>query len=259
MIARRVWRAACLVAAAGAASCASPFAPQYEYEEQVYLSVDGSGSVVINTSLPALVALRGLAIDPSPAGPIDRDTIRRAFEAAGCRVDNVSRFWQRRGRRFVQARIGTDDVRRLSGCGPLSWSSYSLSPFPEEGLRYQQAVGAASPGEPGPVAWDGGELVAFKLHLPSRIREHNVKRLDGTNGTIERGNILTWEQRLADRRASRPVVIDVKMDSTSILNTTLWIFGGAFAAAVLALVVVIWLVMRRGRKAKWTPTLPTPP
>jgi hypothetical protein len=250
MIARRVRRAACLVAAAAAASCASPFAPQYEYEEQAYVSVDGSATVVINTSLPALVALRGVAIDASPAGPIDRDTVRRAFEAAGCRVDNVSRFWQRRGRRFVQVRIGADDVRRLSGCGPLSWSSYSLSPVSEEGLRYQQTVGAASPGEPGPVTWEGGELVAFKLHLPSRIREHNVKRLDGTNGTIERGNILTWEQRLADRRAGRPVVMDVTMDSTSILNTTLWIFGGAFAAAVLALIVIIWMVIRHGRRTR---------
>jgi hypothetical protein len=42
--------------------------------------------------------------------------------------------------------------------------------------------------------------------------------------------------------------MDVRMDATSILHTTLWLFAGAFAAAVLLLVVVIWMVVRRGRK-----------
>ena len=98
--------------------------------------------------------------------------------------------------------------------------------------------------------WDGSELVAFKLHLPSRIRLHNVKKLDGANGDAERGNILTWEQTLADRRAGKPIDMDVRMDSTSILYTTLWLFAGAFAAAVLVLVRSSGSRFRRGRKAK---------
>ncbi len=77
-----------------------------------------------------------------------------------------------------------------------------------------------------------------------------MKLLDGTNGTVERGNILTWAQTLTDRRAGKPIVIDVEMDQTSILHTTLWLFGGAFAAAVAMLIVIIWLVVRHGRKAK---------
>jgi hypothetical protein len=240
-----------VVAAALTASCANPFAPQYEYEEQVYLSVDGRATVVVDTSLPALVALRGAAIDPSLNGSTDRAAIRRVFEAAGCRVDNVSRFWTRQGRRFAQIQVSADDLRQLSGCGLLAWSSYSLTSIEGGGLRYQQTVGAAAAADPGAVNWSGNELVAFKLHLPSRIREHNVKRLDGTNGTIERGNILTWAQTLADRRAGRPVVIDVKLDGTSILHTTLWLFGGAFAAAVAVLALAIWLTIRRGRKTIW--------
>ena len=90
------------------------------------------------------------------------------------------------------------------------------------------------------------------MHLPSRIRFQNVKRLDGSNGTTERGNILTWEQRLSDRRAGVPVAIVVKMDGTSILNTTLLIFAGAFVAAVLVLVSIIWWVVRKGRARKLT-------
>lgn len=263
MIASRVGRAACFVAIAATAACASPFAPQYEYEEQTYLRVDGRATVVIDSSLHALVVLRGFAIDPSPDGQIDRESVRRIFQSAGCRVDNVSRLWRRHGRRFVQVRVTTDDVQKLSACGPLAWSSYALDPIEPDGLRYRQTVAGQPQPSAGPsgsqgvaaaagAGWDGSELIAFKLHLPSRIRWHNVKRLDGTDGTHERGNILTWEQRLADRRAGRPIAMEVEMDSTSILNTTLWIFGGAFAAAVLLMVVVIWLVMRRGRKAGLT-------
>ena len=38
------------------------------------------------------------------------------------------------------------------------------------------------------------------------------------------------------------------MEATSILYTTLWLFGGAFVAAVIVLVTLIWLTIRRGRK-----------
>ena len=249
MIVRFVRLAAVLVAGAAlSAACANPFAPQYEYEEQVYLSVDGRATVVIDSSLPALVALRGLAIDPSLDGPADRDGIRRVFEGAGCQVDEVSRFWTRSGRRFVQITVSAADVRTLPACGPLAWSTYALGPIEGGGLRYQQNVGAPAAADPGAVNWTGGELIAFKMHLPSRIRWQNVKLLDGTNGTVERGNILTWAQTLADRRAGTPIAMQVDMDETSILHTTLWLFAGAFGGAVLLLVVSVWLVIRNGRK-----------
>ena len=61
-----VCAAALLVAFAIASACRSPFAPDYEYEEQLYLSVDGSARVTVDASLAALAALRGVAIDTSP-------------------------------------------------------------------------------------------------------------------------------------------------------------------------------------------------
>jgi hypothetical protein len=42
--------------------------------------------------------------------------------------------------------------------------------------------------------------------------------------------------------------MEVDMETTSILYTTLWLFGGAFVAAVIVLVTLIWLTIRRGRK-----------
>ena len=241
-------RLAGLLAAAMLAACSNPLGPQYEYEEQLYLNVGGTATVIVDASLASLVALRGAAIDPSPDARLDRAEIQRVFERAGCTVDNVSQTWRRKGRRFIQIRVSTADVYALAACGLLSWSSYSLIAS-DEGLHYRQTVGAAAGQDPGPVSWDGSELVGFKLHLPSRITYHNVKRLkDGQDGTIERGNILTWEQRLADRRAGQPIDMDVRMDRTSILFTTLWLFAGAFAAAVAALGLIIWLTIRRGRR-----------
>lgn len=229
-------------------ACSNPFGPQYEYEEQVYLRVDGAATVVVDASIAALVALRGVPLDPAAPASTDRANLRSMFEAAGCHVDNVGQPWRRRGRRFVQVRISTPDVRTLAKCGLLSWSSYALGPQ-GDGLRFQQVVGAPAVRDPGQVNWDGSELVAFKLHAPSKVRAHNVRRLDiDEPGDLERGNILTWEQRLADRRAGKPIDIDVSMDATSILYTTLWLFGGAAVAAVGTLGFIVWLTVRRGRK-----------
>ncbi len=230
------------------AACSNPLGRQYQYEEQLYLGVNGAATVVVDTSLPALVALRGVTIDTSTNARIDRAEIRRLFEAANCPVQNVGQPWRRKGRRFVQVRLAAGDVRTLSKCGLLGWSAYELKPV-DRLLHYRQVVGAPTVRDPGTVNWDGSELVAFKLHLPSRVHFHNVRRLeDGTTGSVERGNILTWEQRLTDRRAGTPIEMEVQMDETSILNTTLWLFGGAFLAAVVTLVLIVWWTMRRGRR-----------
>lgn len=230
------------------AACRVPFGRQYEYEERVYLSVNGSATVVIDASVAALVALRGVALDPAASTAIDRGAVRTMFEQAGCHVDNVGQPWRRRGRRFVEVRVSTQDVRTLSRCPLLAWSTYALDQS-GDALHYRQVVGPPTGRDPGQVNWDGSEIVAFKLHLPSRVLTHNVRRLEVDEpGDLERGNILTWEQRLTDRRAGKPVTIDVQMDETSILYTTLWLFAGAFVAAISALALTIWMVVRRGRK-----------
>lgn len=241
-----------MVVLMGAGACANPLVRQYEYDEQTYLDVDGSAEVVIAASVPALVALRGVALDVSPAAGIDADEVRRVFEAAGCDVQRVSRPWRRDGRRFVQVSLTLPDVRKAASCGVLAWSTYSFERMRDEAgqdrLEYRQTVGAAAGASPGEVKWTGTELVGFKLHLPSKVLHHNVRRLvDNQPGSIERGNILTWEQRLTDRRAGAPVAIEVFTDPESILYQTLYLFAGAFAAAVALLVTIIWIVIRRGR------------
>lgn len=230
------------------AGCSNPLGRKYEYEEQIYLGADGTASVVVDTSIPALVALRRLPLDPAISARVDREQIRKLFATAGCEDVRVGQSWVRSGRHFVQVRLQTKDVTKLSSCGPLAWSSYV---FTREGdqVRYQQTVGARPDGPIPATNWKGTELVAFRLHLPSRVRFHNVKRLeDGSNGEAEHGNILTWEQRLTDRLAGQPVSIDVRMDAQSILYRTLWLFGAAFLAAVVLLIGLIWMTVRRAKR-----------
>ena len=244
--------AMCLVVVAlSATSCANPLARQYEYDEQTYLATDGSATVVLSASVAALASMRGLPLDPSPQARISSDDVRRAFEAAGCDVERAGRPWRRNGRRFVQARLHVADVRKAAACGVLGWSAYGFEVSPAQ-IRYTQNVGPPSGTVPATappgIAWNGSELVAFKLHLPSRVTFHNVRRLeDGSVGELERGNILTWEQRLSDRLAGVPIAIEVKTESESILFRTVSLFAGAFAAAVIVLMLLIWFTIRRGR------------
>ena len=237
-------------------SCGGPFSRQYEYEEQLYLDVDGSATVILNSSVNALRVLRGFEAAAPTARP-DRDDVRRRVEAQGCPVTRVGRPWSRRGRYFVQIRFATDDVRTLSRCPLLAWSRYELKPDDSGTLRFEQKVGPSANGEKEVLAAD--EIMAFRLHLPSRIRRHNARRLeDNEVADIERGNILSWEQTLADRRAGKPVAIEVVMDAESILYNTLWIFAGTIAAAVMTLAGAVWLMKRRGKKGS-VPAVPRVP
>jgi hypothetical protein len=237
---------------------------QYEYEEDLTLGIDGSATLVVNASLASLAALRGLDVPTDPAARVDLDEIRALYETPVSDVTRVSRPWRRNGRRFVQIRMEISDINRLSEVPPLAWSTYAFGPArpgelqstrqrPEdvEGIHvYRQIVGpsAMKPGTLKNYGWDGSEIVAFRLHLPSKIRYHTARDID-TNETVQasRGNILAWEQHLADRLDGQPVNVHVEMESQSILYRTLWLFGGAFAAAVLLLVLLIWWTMRRGR------------
>jgi hypothetical protein len=220
----------------------------YEYEEDLYLSLDGSADLIINASIPALVALRGFDLDDSPTAQVDRDRIRTLYESPLTDVTRVSRPWRRDRRRFVQIRLQVSDVRNLSDVAPFAWSRYELTTEGREVL-FRQAVGpsALRPGTLENVGWTGGELVAFRLHLPSRILDHNARDLEKDLPIdVQRGNILSWEQHLTDRLEGKPILIQVRMDGESILYRTLWLFFSAFAAAVLLLGVIVWLTVRKG-------------
>jgi len=245
---RRVLVLTVLIAAAAAACGGATLLRQYEYEEDIVLGVDGTATVVVNSSIPALVALRGLDLDPGPRARLDRRRLEAAYTSPATRVLRVSRPWRRNGRRFVQIRLETDDVRRLAEAAPLAWSTYRLDRT-ADAVTYRQTLAAPSGARAaaeGSAGWTGEEIIAVRLHVPSRILYHNVRRLeDGQPGQVARGNILTWEQRLADRLAGAPLEIEARFEPQSILAATLWVFGVATAAALVVLGGLIWWTVRR--------------
>jgi hypothetical protein len=215
---------------------------QYEYEEEIYLSLDGTATVYVNSSIAALNALRGTTFDASPEARVDTTAVRAYYATPATRVVRVSQS-RRNNRRFVHVRLDVDDITRLGEVAPFAWSKYQ---FTSDGdlFKYRQLVGSATGKDPGNAGWNGGEIVAFRLHLPSKIRYHNTKR------DVGRGNILVWEQSLAERLRSVPVELDARMERQSILYTTLWLFGTTFVAVALAFgVVVVWIV-RKGAREK---------
>lgn len=234
----------------------SPLGTEYEYEEDLTLSLDGSARLVVNASIPALVALRGLKLPVDVKTRADqlKEEVRSAYASDQTRVGRIS-TWVRHGRRFVGINIAVSDVRTLPKVAAFSWASYDLHQEGEQ-VVFRQTL--SKPMAPGLVAsgLTGNEVVAFRLHLPARIRFQNSRYLDKNESRpAARGNIVTWEQRLADRLQGQPIayaedkkpdVMEVRMDRESILYRTLWLFGIAFAAALVVLAGLIWLTMRRG-------------
>jgi hypothetical protein len=221
-----------------AASCRGTFSRKYEYEEDVYLNVDGSATVYVNASLPALVALRGVDLDTNPRARFDRRKVRAIFESPHTEVESVTGS-RRDNRRYAHLRLNVPDVTRLAEVAPFAWSHYALDREGEV-IKYRQKIGPAAARAVGDVGWTGEELVAIRLHLPSRVPFHNAP-----SKAIERGNIIRWEQTLADRLKGQPIDIEVHMEPQSILVRTLALFGTMVALAALTFALVIWLVMRR--------------
>src|SRR5207302_8778603 len=125
---------------------------------------------------------------------------------------------------------------------PCQWSTYDFRRQDDQYL-YLQTLGAAAKKEIGDVGWTGNEVVAFRLHLPSKITYHTNN--NGVDNYL-RGNILYWEQPLTARLDGVPLLIDARMQTQSILYRTLLLFGATFLAVAATFAVVITLVLRRG-------------
>jgi hypothetical protein len=232
-----------LISALAVSACGvrSPFKPQPEYEEEIYLALDGTATVNVNASIASLVALRGVSLPTDPRARVDRGDVRRLFEGPGVSVTSVS-LSRRHMRRFAHVALDVTDVRKLSQLAPFAWSRYRLD-VREDAVDFQQTVGAPAGRAVNDVVWDGSEIVSFRMHIPSEILYHNAKG-------VQRGNILEWDQPLAARLAGDELDLQVNMEPRSILYSTLLLFGGTIVAAAATFAVVIWLIVRKGRTAE---------
>jgi hypothetical protein len=140
---------------------------------------------------------------------------------------------------------------------PFSWSSYQFEQS-GEAFVFRQVVGKPSGRPVGDVGWNGEELVAFRMHIPSKVLFENAST------DVQRGNILAWEQRLTDRLAGAPIDLHVEMAPESILYSTLLLFGATIVAAAAVFAAAVWWLIRRGARslaevtAAPTPAAPRP-
>jgi hypothetical protein len=221
------------------AAC-SALTKKYEYEEEIYLRLDGSATVNVNASVASLVALRGVDLPVDPKARLDRDRVRGLFSTPGADEPRLT-LSRRDGRRFVHVSLDVPDVRQLQRQRMFAWSTYRFD-RETDAVVYRQRVGAPADHSPQGAGWTGREMVVFKMHIPSEIPYHNAP-----SRQTERGNILRWEQPLAARLKGEPLDVEVRMEPESILYSTLLLFGLTVIAAAMTFGIAIWWVVRRGR------------
>ena len=220
------------------AACANVIARKYEYEEEIFLALDGSATVYVNASVPALVALRGFTLPLDPNARLDRMLVRELYTTPTSTVESIT-LSRREGRRYVHLRLDVPDITRLSEATPFAWSTYR---YRETGDRFEfgQQMNDAAGVDAGNPGWQGDELVAVRVHLPSRVEYHNSPAR-----RIERGNIIVWEQLLSERIKGVPLAIEARMEKESILFRTLALFGGMAVLVAITFAGVIWFVRSR--------------
>jgi hypothetical protein len=225
-----------------AAACENVIARKYEYEEEIFLSLDGSATVYVNASVPALVALRGFKLPLDPAARLDRMVVRDLYSTPATTVESVT-LSRREGRRYVHLRLDVPDIRRLGDAPPFAWSSYRYLEG-DDRFEFGQQMQAPAGADAGSAGWQGDELVAVRVHLPSRVDYHN-----SPTRRIERGNIIVWEQLLTERLKGVPLTVEARMEKESILFRTLALFGGMAILVVLTFAGFIWFVKTRKPQA----------
>jgi hypothetical protein len=227
-------------------SACGGLAQKYEYEEEIYLRLDGSATVNVNASVASLVALRGVDLPVDPKARLDRGQLRALFQSPGAPAPRVA-LSRRDGRRFVHVSLEIPDVRQMQRQPMFAWSTYRFD-RDSDSVVYRQRVGPPPAKAVDRGGWTGRELVVFKMHIPSEIPYHNAP-----SRKTERGNIVRWEQPLAARLKGEPLDVEVRMEPESILYTTLLLFGLTIVAAAITFGLVIWWVVRRGRESEEIP------
>jgi hypothetical protein len=156
-----------LIAVLASIACGNIIARKYEYEEEIFLDLDGSATVYVNASVPALVSLRGVKLPLDASARLDRQAVRDLYQTDATDVASVTTS-RREGRRYVHIRLNVGDIRRLADVPLFAWSQYGYREN-EGQFEFTQTMRGSAEQSVGDVGWDGSELVAVRLHLPSKV------------------------------------------------------------------------------------------
>jgi hypothetical protein len=223
-----------LFLAAGLGSCV-----RYEYEHEFWLDVDGSGRVNVTGRPDLWAAFKGL-----PAGAGEDALSQRArelFERSGLRVRRVD-VTHRRGRPYLFVAASFDDLNKLGGTPAFPDLRIALR---RDGERLRLQGSWQRPPAFTTVTAEGDGLMAVRFHLPSKIYEHQ----NAAEG-VERGNILGWRQEVAAALRGTALAFGAVLDERSIFYSTVGLFAAAVALAVGLLAVMIYIVRRKGQRAR---------
>jgi hypothetical protein len=207
----------------------------YEYEHEIWIRVDGSGTVNVTGRPELWTAFKGIDV------PADEDAARAAarkvFEDSGLRVRRVT-VTSRGGRPYLFVSADFDDVNRLAGTRAFPDLRLALRP---DGERLRLEGTWSPPASPRGAPSDDGQM-AVRFHLPSKVYEHR-NAMDG----VERGNIVGWRQDVRAALAGGRLDVGALIDKRSILVSTIGLFAVAIALALATLAGLILWVRRRGR------------
>lgn len=202
----------------------------YEYEEEVFLEVDGSGEIRMSGSTAAIHAIHHVDDGASRA--------KALFEAEGVEIVSA-RETERERRKFVhvEARFGDWDALCRT---PAFRGRVCRLTKGEEGLALELSL--PSPREAAPDDLDPHAILALRYHFPSTIHYHN------SPGGIERGNILAWKHTLREHFAGRPLDVEVRFDRRTILQATVSVLGVSLALVLATIAIALGLMVRKGRR-----------
>jgi len=202
----------------------------YEYEEEVFLSVDGSGSLRVSGSTEILKALH---VDPPTV-----ETMTARFRGPGLELDSV-RETERDERRFIHVQGRFASWSELCGHPAFDGRECGLTISDDE-LTLRLTLPAPERAIPEDVPSDAP--VALRFHFPSTVRYHNSR------GDIERGNIIGWERTASEHFQGSDLVVEARFERRSVLATTLVVLGTAIGIVAGSVAIALAVMVRKGRR-----------
>jgi hypothetical protein len=205
---------------------------RYEYQEDLYLEVDGSGEIRVSCSKDIFTLLYGTDEQLDDAGLAD------FWESPELQVVSVSRS-RRQGRDFLFIRSRFEDVNRLSDRTIFQGRRYQLEAGEESLTLTVNIQGGRERNDK--KRFPNGRF-RFRIHFPSPVRNHNSET------GVERGNIITWEQPVVDHLEGEPFHIEARFDRRTVFSVTLTLLAIALGVVVLTVSASLYIVVRIGRR-----------
>lgn len=222
-----------LVLAASLRGCVA-----YEFEHEFWLKTDGSGSFVITAPPWVWNAAKNVGDPKNLDASVNEQTVAALFQSpaiSNLRVRKVTRG----GRAYITAAADFTDLNALPGTKAFPDLEIAMR---AEGERLRLRGVWRRPASAGSAQGDDDGLMAVRFHLPSEIFDHQ-NAFEG----VERGNILSWRQDLRRGLGGSPIDFGATMGSTSVLSTTLGLFGLAILTGLGVMGAILYVFARRGR------------